>query len=120
MTFYGALVRSAVGGAGVSLLLATIWWAINHGSHRSPSLEGVLERITLMVWPSSFVLISADASMSASFVLEGLAVAIALNALLYLVLGALLWYGFRKRRLFLPIPIGLIGGFWLWTIFLLR
>jgi hypothetical protein len=102
----------ALAGAVVPVLLGAVWWSINTASSHNLTAEVVLEKITLVLWPSSAAMVAGagwdNATMSASLFL----VALAINVVLYIVVGAMVWYGIRKSHLWLFLPILVLGGIW--------
>jgi hypothetical protein len=117
MAFMQWIVRSAVAGLVVPLLLTLVWRLVNSASSHSLSFEIALERLTLMVWPSSWALLAGAGSGSDAFGLKLLALAATINIVVYMMLGALLWYGLKRSHAALSIPIALVGVLWVWALF---
>jgi hypothetical protein len=115
--FIQFLARFAIAGVVVPLLMSSVWWLTNSLSKHSLSFEIVLERITLMVWPSSFALLAGAGFGDASLGWRLITVSMAINAIVYTVIGALLWYGLKRNYLVLTIPVMAIGALWIWALF---
>lgn len=87
----------ALAGACGPVLLYGLWWSINSASSHNLAFEIVMEKITLFLWPSSIVLLATE-NMKWPKLLEILVMSVATNVVLYSVLGALVWLGYRAFR----------------------
>lgn len=102
-TFFPFAAWSVAIGIAVPLSLEAIWWSHNNGwIHVQHSLQ--LQRLTLVLWPSSFLLLGR-----AWFLLP---ISVFTNAALYLVIGTMLWFGITKHKAILVVPVALLAGVW--------
>ena len=117
MTISRASMLSAGLGVLVPFVLRAIWWLVD--SYRVVSTGGkvILEKITLVFWPSSFFMLAAssDKVLSAKlFVVSVLA-----NVILYGGLGIMIYYGLTKYRVLLLAPIVIMFTIW-WQLLSLK
>jgi predicted membrane protein len=110
--------RFAFAGAVGPLLLTIVWWFINSASRHNLSFEIVMEKITLLLWPSSITLLAGAGFSNSEMSKELLFLAMTINVVLYGAIGILVWYGIAKSRLMLLLPITAIGAIWGWLLML--
>jgi len=104
----------ALSGAVVPMVLELMWWLINKSSSWSLNAKICLQKITLVLWPTSYGMLAATSDRVLAiklFLLTTLG-----NVVLYTVLGMLLWYGLAKQRVFLVVPIALLSVIWWWLL----
>lgn len=103
----------AVGGVVVPLVFQVIWLGVN----RYPAIElklGLgLQKIMLVLWPSSLMMLPAGSDESLLPV--ALLISIAVNVVLYIAIGAAIWYGFRKHYVVLVLLAVVMAVMW-WRI----
>jgi hypothetical protein len=99
-------------GAAIPMLWLAAYWAFLRGN---PSLiysvmsAGYFDRILVLVWPSWLFLIADPEERSIAIP----AAAIGVNALLYGVVGWLIWFGMNRNRLVLAgVVVGLLVGWY--------
>jgi hypothetical protein len=110
--------RFALAGAVGPILLGGLWWVINNASSHNLSFEIVMEKITLLLWPSSFALLMGAGFSNDAMSVKLFLLAMAINVALYSVLGALVWCGIVKSHILLLLPITAIGALWTWLLML--
>ena len=106
-------VAWAVGGG---IAIPALWLFVQRVFlSNDPSLSHLLlssyrfDRVLLAVWPSSILLMADPEGQSVAIP----AAAIAVNAVLYGVVGWLVWYGLNRRRLMLPVvAVGVLAGWY--------
>ncbi len=90
--------------AGV-LVPQAAWWVIS----KYPAIDlkvGVgLQKLMLVLWPSSLMLLPAGSDESLLPV--ALLISIAVNVVLYVAIGAAIWYGFKKHHVVLFLSCSL-------------
>lgn len=108
--------RFALGGTAGPILLGAVWWCVNNASGHNLSLEIALEKITLVIWPSSLALTAGAGFGNTSMSTKLFVLAMILNVILYSVVGVLVWYGLRKHHVLLLLPVFGIGALWIWLL----
>lgn len=88
MTFRRALTLGAVVGGGVPVLC----WAANY------FLKITFGRWTTYIWPSSALMMATDGHERSLFSLLLVCVAVLANVVLYMLVGALIWYVTRALQ----------------------
>ena len=85
--------------------------------NRDPAVElklGLgLQKLMLILWPSSLMLLPAGSDES--LLSAALLISIAVNVVLYVVIGAAIWYGFRKHHVVLVLLAIVIAVLW-WRV----
>lgn len=79
---------AGVFGLSIALLLSIAWWIHNSGQalQFGPTIGRELEKITILLWPSSILLMATDNSSLLLSLFASL-LAILLNALLYILVA---------------------------------
>lgn len=118
MKFFPFVCRFVFMGVIVPILLSGLWLLVNSASIHNITFEIVLEKITLLLWPSSISLLGGAGFSSHALSIKLQLLSIVVNAILYGVLGLLAWYGVMKSRIFLLLPIVTVGAIWSWLLML--
>lgn len=84
----------AVAGVLVPLLFQVLWWIVGNYPSIEQSIGYSLQKLMLMLWPSSFVMM---ASIQESMYLVLLLISITVNVILYVTIGSVIWYGLKKH-----------------------
>jgi hypothetical protein len=99
-------------GAAIPLIWLAVYWAFLRGN---PALINSImsgaqfDRVLVVMWPSWLFLIADPEERSIAIPVA----AIAVNGLLYGVVGWLVWYGLNRRRLMLPfVAVGVLAGWY--------
>ena len=99
-------------GVAIPLAWLAAYWVFFRGN---PALTNSImsgahfDRVLVVVWPSWLFLIADPEERSVAIP----AAAIAVNALLYGVVGWLVWFGLNRRRLMLPlVAVGVLAGWY--------
>src|SRR5712692_10597244 len=106
----------ALAGAVGPILLGAAWWSINSASSHNLSLEIVMEKITLVLWPSSAAMVAGAGWGNTAMGGKLFFLALVVNVILYSVVGAAVWYGIRKSHLWLMVPVVAVGTLWGWLL----
>lgn len=100
----------AVGGVLVPLVFQAVWWVMS----RYPAIELKLglgiEKLMLVLWPSSLMMLPVGSDESLFPV--ALLISIAVNVVLYVAIGAAIWYGFRKHYVVLVLRAIVMAVMW--------
>lgn len=112
--------RFVVFASGLGIAIPIVWLAVywlflrgNPALINSIMSGGHFDRVLIAVWPSWLFMIADPEEQSVAIP----AAAIAVNALLYGVVGWLLWFGLNRRRFVLPVVgVSVLAGWY----FLLR
>ena len=107
---------AVVVGAAVPVVWLVIYWAFLRGNPElinSVMSVGHFDRVLVAVWPSWVFLIADPEERSVTIP----ALAIAINVLLYGVVGWLIWFGLNRNRLVLGVVAMALTAGW---YFLLR
>lgn len=99
----------AVAGVVVPLVFQVIWWIVDSYPSIGRSIGYGLHKATLVLYPSSFVMLAASEE---SLYLGLLLISIAVNVVLYVAIGAAIWYGFRKHHLILVLLAAVLAVMW--------
>ncbi|MGE8174921.1 hypothetical protein [Pseudomonas fluorescens] len=102
MNLSRALIWSAITGAVIPVVLHSIWQMNNSINFFDTSASIILQKTTLILWPSSFFMLATTGD--ALYPLSALT-----NVALYTALGAGIYYGLARHRLILIIPILMIS-----------
>jgi hypothetical protein len=108
--------RFALVGGIVPILLNVVWRVINNASSHNLSFEIVMEKITLLLWPSSVALLAGAGFNNNAMSIKLFFLATVMNVVLYSVLGASVWYVIGKSRILLLLPITAVGALWYWLL----
>ncbi len=73
-----------------------------------PSLASRTEDLMLCLWPSSILMMATDGAKSGLLPDLFLAAAVAINALLYSIIGTCLWLGRHKHKALFLLPVILL------------
>jgi hypothetical protein len=110
--FLPFLSAFAVGGAAVPIFLSMLWGHINNTTNHSLTLAIVLEKITLLIWPTALPLLAGAGFDSPSLYRSLFFLAFAGNVIIYSLVGTGLWLGFRKHRGFLVLVVLCVATVW--------
>lgn len=83
-------------GACLSVVLAATWSVLENDPRSYSSIASVLGDVTVLLWPSALIMMGFTGQEELSLV--ALFLAILLNALVYAMVGALLWWGIYSHR----------------------
>ncbi|MDC0948161.1 hypothetical protein OAS86_02295 [Gammaproteobacteria bacterium] len=103
----------ALGGVVVPLIFQVIWWLVNRYQMTNLDLQIGIQKLVLILWPSS--LMTLPAGSDESLLPVALLIAIAVNVVLYIVIGLAIWYGFKKHYLFFVLVAIVMVVMW-WRI----
>jgi hypothetical protein len=107
--YYFCLVLA---GVVIPLIFQAIFW-LDH--RRLLNLEWMLgmQKLMLIFWPSSLMLLPAasDENLYPAILVASIAV----NVILYMVIGTAVWYGIKKNFILL-VPIIIIIGYTWWKL----
>lgn len=79
-------------------------------AQESISLAANIERVMLILWPSSLLQMAADGARPGDVKAYAIALSsIVINALLYALIGLCTWLAFKRNIMFLLIPVSLLG-----------
>jgi hypothetical protein len=101
-------------GALVPVVLRVIWWLVDSYGMVSTGGKIVLEKITLVFWPSSFFMLAA--SSDKAFAAKLFMVSVLANVVLYGGLGISIFYGLTRFRMLLLAPIIVMTTIWWWLL----
>ena len=100
----------AITGALVSISLRALWGWVNSSTWASPAAKIVLQKVTVILWPSSVFLLSATSEQRLAIKL--FATSTLVNVVLYMLVGVLTWVGLHKHAGFFAL-LGLsLGAMW--------
>src|SRR5690554_180692 len=104
---------SAFFGIVIPLIFQVIWWLVDRFGIGDLNVQLVIQKVMLILWPTSLMILPAggDESLLATLLLMSMAV----NSVLYLIVGSAIWYGLRKHRLVLVIVAITISVLW-WRV----
>ena len=117
MSFARFMIWSSVTGVIVPFIFGVTWWLVNSHSGISVGVKIALEKVTLVLWPSSIVMLAETSDRW--FSLKLFLLASLVNVVLYTGLGACIWYGLTKYRVILLLPIIVVSIIW-WKLLTLR
>lgn len=118
MKFLPFIFRFALAGAFGPFVLSPVWYVINNASSHNLSFEIVMEKITLLLWPSSFSLLAGAGFNNNTMGIKLFLLAVIINIILYSVVGMSVWYGVTKNHVFLMLPIVAVAMLWGWLLML--
>ena len=101
------LALFAGAGLGIPLIFTFIWYMRDYHTFDNVSIT-----IQLFLWPSSLVMMATAGKEGVEFY-QFLATSIAINILLYALIGLLVWWGMNKQRWILYLTVVLILLLWL-------
>ena len=109
-------LRFVVWAVGLGFAIPALWLVVQRAFlSNDPGLSYLVlssyrfDRVLLALWPSSIFLMADPEGQSVAIP----AAAIAVNALLYGVVGWLVWFGLNRRRLMLPVvAVGVLAGWY--------
>jgi hypothetical protein len=108
------LVWSALAGAVVPIALEVLWWVTNRSQALSLEARIALEKVTLVLWPTSFGMFAATSDRTLAISL--LVLTTVGNVVLYSAIGVALWYGVARRKVYLIVPIAALSTIWWWLL----
>jgi len=111
MTMSRCIALFASAGSAISMFLLGLWWVLPKIGYTNLWASSRLDTITLLFWPSSFFLMATE-NQTTTTVLQIMAASIAVNILLYSLIGLLMWYGINKQRWVLYATVGVIAIGW--------
>jgi hypothetical protein len=114
MNITRASTLSASLGAIVPVVFRAVWWIVDSNSLVGTSGKIVLEKITLILWPSSFFMLAADSN--AALGLRLFLFSLLANAILYGGIGVALFYGLTRYKALLLAPIVVMSTIWFWLL----
>ena len=95
----------------VPLVFRGFWWSFHYFKITDLGIHGFVEKLMLMLWPTS--LMSLPASDEPGFETKLFLLSLVANAFLYGILGAGIWLGLRKHIGFLvPVLLVVIAVWW--------
>lgn len=103
---------AAIAGLSAPAILVGCWYLVNSRDVHWLADELFLERITLMLWPSSFALVAGYPSLG----WNSFGLTVATNVAIYVGLAALIWFGLNRSKLIFSVPLLVIGTIWSWAI----
>lgn len=109
-----AVLLSALLGVALPVLLQFVRWTEMARAIGGLDGELTLDRVALVLWPSSIFLLASD-NPSPLGVDGFLLYAIAANVILYIAVGSLLWAAMRRTRV-AWVPLVLIVGLICWRM----
>lgn len=74
----------------------------------------VLMNIMLIVWPSSIMMLAP--SSDESFFSEVFLISVAVNIVLYVVIGTAIWYGFFMKYYWILVMLAIMMGYIWWNL----
>lgn len=100
----------AIGGLIIPLIFQAAWWVVNKYPAINLKLGLGIQKLMLVLWPSSLMMLpaSSDGNLYPSLLLISLAV----NVVLYAVIGTAIWYGFRKHHVILVLLAAVLAVIW--------
>lgn len=102
----------SLAGVGTPIFFLGFWWGLNKiGVEPHFFLTFKLETIQTLIWPSSFFLMATE-GQTLQATIQVILLSVAVNVLLYTLIGALIWYGINKRLWVLFILAGLVALGW--------
>ena len=106
----------AVGGLLIPIVFSIAWAMLEKHSQLYLSLGRVLEVIQLLLWPTSLMMMGTAREASTNITV--LLISSIANALLYALIGTLIWYGIYKQpwALFLVFIVVAAGWYSLFTL----
>jgi hypothetical protein len=102
----------AVAGVLVPVVFQVVFWIVGNYPAIERSIGYGLQKLMLMLWPSSFVMLAASQE---SLYLGLLLMSIALNVVLYAAIGSAVWYGLNKHYVIIALLAAAIVIMW-WKI----
>ena len=99
----------------VPVVLSAIWRLVDSYSVVSTGGKIVLEKITLVFWPSSFFMLAAE-NADKVFAAKLLFLSVLVNVTMYGGLGIMIYYGLTKYRVLLLAPIVVMSIIWWWLL----
>ena len=100
----------AVGGGLVPLIFQAIWMVVSKYPAIDLKLGLVIQKLMLVLWPSSLIMIPASGDESLYFV--ALLISITVNVVLYAGIGAAIWCGLMRHRIVLILLITVLVAVW--------
>jgi len=100
----------AIGGVVIPLIFQAAWWAVNKYLAVELQLGLGLQKLMLVFWPSSLMVLPA--SSDESLLPVALLISIAVNVALYVAIGAAIWYGLRKHYAILVLLAAILAVIW--------
>lgn len=113
MNFVRFLGWFALGGALVPLLFRAIWSLVNAYQSANLTLQTRIEKLMLMLWPSSVMTLPGDSDEALSTKL--LLLSIFVNVAFYVAIGVAVWFGVKKNNIILLLLAIVIVALW-WRV----
>ena len=117
MTLMRFAMWSSVAGAIISIAIRAVWGAVNSSLSIGVGVKVALQKITLILWPSSLLMMAATSDRM--FSLKLFLISTLMNVVLYSGVGVCVWYGLTKNRILLLAPIVVMSVIW-WRLLSLR
>lgn len=100
----------ALSGAVSAIVLRVIWGWVNTHAWLSTSAKIALQKVTVIVWPSSVFMLAATNDQAMAIKLFGISLLV--NVALYMLIGALAWLGLNKHISFLAVLVLSLTAIW--------
>ena len=113
MSFIRFLAWFAFSGVVIPLVFQVVWWLVNRFGVGGLDVQLSIQKLMLILWPSSLMMLPAGSDESLLPV--ALLLSIAANVVLYAVIGAAIWYGFKKQHVVLIFVAIAISVMW-WRV----
>ncbi|WP_368564807.1 hypothetical protein [Pseudoxanthomonas sp. UTMC 1351] len=115
--FARAVIVSVALGASIPIVWSLLYYGV--GGAFPEFKDGLLtasgsNTLRLLIWPTSILLLGDPDDSNYGLVL----VSVAGNMLLYGLLGALIWMGLHRSKMYLIFPVLLTAGIWYWVLIL--
>ena len=85
-----------LGGVLIPLLFQAVWWVVYRNQTSNLDLQNGIQKLMLVLWPSS--LMALPSGSDEILLPVTLLVSIAVNVLLYVVIGLTIWYSINKKH----------------------
>lgn len=92
------------------MVFRVAWYFINQSASLNVSVFA--DKLMLMLWPTS--LMTLPVSDEQGFETKLFLISLGANAVLYALVGLLIWLGLRRHVGFFVIPIILLPAMWWW------
>lgn len=101
-----------LGGVLIPLIFQAVWWAVYRYQTSNLDLQNGIQKLMLVLWPSS--LMALPAGSNDILLPATLLVSIAVNVLLYVVIGLAIWYCINKKHyvVFVFLAIVMVVMWW--------
>jgi len=100
----------AMFGLSVPIILTLIWPILERSNYWYGTLGNALATLQLLIWPSSIFMIASAGYEGIDF--KMLSISIAVNIVLYSIIGFIVWLGLKKHHWLLYVLVVLILLSW--------